>query len=73
MPKPTDLYQDAAYYIANHLIYQRLLVGTDPQGYELALGLARRAGAMIEADVRDRLAPLVERSMKAGQQPPSGW
>jgi hypothetical protein len=63
----------AAFYIANHLVGMRYLVGTDPEGYELALRLAARSGPYTVQAIRDLLGPLVEDSVKVGQDPPHGW
>jgi hypothetical protein len=63
----------AADYVSGHLVAMRYLVGTDPEGYTLALALARVAGPDVAQLVRERLRPLVDRSIDVGQQPPEGW
>jgi hypothetical protein len=69
----TTLAARAAEYISGHLVAMRYLVGTDPEGYELALSLAGAAGPDVDQAVRERLGPLVERSIDVGQSPPEGW
>jgi predicted HD phosphohydrolase len=69
----TTLAARTARYIAQHLVAMRYLVATDPEGYELALALARAAGPDVDALLRERLDPLVERSIEVGQSPPQGW